>query len=56
MSPISTNDWAWWQAPVTPTTWRSTNRRIMGQAVLGIKQDPLSKVTNNKGLVKWLKW
>jgi hypothetical protein len=34
----------------------STNRRIMVQPCPGIKQDPISKITNVKGLAEWLKW
>jgi hypothetical protein len=35
--------------PVIPTMWGGTNR-IMGQAALGIKGDPISKITKAKGL------
>jgi hypothetical protein len=46
--PSSNKSWVRWRVPVTPVTWGSTNRMITVQAGLGIKQDPISKVTNTK--------
>jgi hypothetical protein len=34
--------------PVIPATWKSTNRRLMVQGVLGIKPDSVSKITNTE--------
>jgi hypothetical protein len=34
--------------PVIPVTWENTNERITVQACLGIKQEPISKITNAK--------
>jgi hypothetical protein len=41
--------------PVIPATWGSTNRRIMVQTGLSIKQDCISKITKTKRLRAWLK-
>jgi hypothetical protein len=39
---------------VIPDTWGSTNWKSTVPADLGIKWDPVSKIT--KGLVEWFKW
>jgi hypothetical protein len=44
----STNGWVWWCVFVIPAIWGSTKRRIVIQVNLGIKQDPISKITNVK--------
>jgi hypothetical protein len=36
--------------------WESTNRRAAFQVTLSIKPDPISKITNTKSLVEWLRW
>jgi hypothetical protein len=44
--------------PVIPATWGSTKSRIAGQANGGVKQDPISKITNAKradGVIQMLK-
>jgi hypothetical protein len=41
---------------VIPSMWRSISKRIRIQAGQGIKQDPISKITKQKGLAAWLKW
>jgi hypothetical protein len=46
--PISTNGWAWCNAPVISATQRSTKSRITVQANLGVNQDPVFKVTVTK--------
>jgi hypothetical protein len=43
---ISTNVWLQWSGPVISATCGSTNRRFKDQASLGIKLDPISKITN----------
>jgi hypothetical protein len=45
---ISTNGRAQWCTPVITPTQGSTNRRIVVQAIPGIKQDCVSKTTNTK--------
>jgi hypothetical protein len=52
--------WAWWCVPVIPAMVLSISR-IMRQACLGKKQDPISKITQpqqkkKKMLESWLKW
>jgi hypothetical protein len=48
--PISTNGWAQWHAPVIQAMHGNIKRKIVVQAGSGIKQDPISKITNAKGL------
>jgi hypothetical protein len=50
------NQWVWWHMPVIPDTWGSTYVRIMVQAGLSRKQDPVSKVTHGKRAGSVLKW
>jgi hypothetical protein len=38
--------------PAIPATWGSPNKRITVQASPGIKQDPISKITNAKTAVR----
>jgi hypothetical protein len=35
--------------------WGSINKRILVQTGQGIKRELISKITNEKGLEKWLK-
>jgi hypothetical protein len=44
--PISTSGCVWWHIPVIPAIWRSTNKRITVQTGLGIKWDPILKLTS----------
>jgi hypothetical protein len=46
--PVTTNGWAQWLTPVIPATQGSTYRKIVVQDSLGIKQNPVPKVTNAK--------
>jgi hypothetical protein len=46
--PISINGWARWHAPAISTMQGSTNRRFSFQVSPGIKQDPVSKISNAK--------
>jgi hypothetical protein len=47
-TPISTNGWAQGFMPVIPALQRIINRIIWIKASLGIKPDPISKITNRK--------
>jgi hypothetical protein len=40
--------WAWWHMPVISAIAGSINRKILVQASLGKKQDPISKITREK--------
>jgi hypothetical protein len=57
---ISTKGWVQWHMPVI--TWGSTNKRILVQASLGVKQDLISKTVNSKRaggaaqVVEYLPW
>jgi hypothetical protein len=44
---MSTTGWVWWYI-CHPSYQRSINRRIAVQGDPGIKQDPISKITNTK--------
>jgi hypothetical protein len=41
--------------PVIPATGGTINRRITVQGDLGIKRDPISKITNPKRSVEWFR-
>jgi hypothetical protein len=41
--------------PSFPATWGSITRRIEVQICLGIKEDPISKITKTKSAVVWFK-
>jgi hypothetical protein len=45
---ISTNTGVKWQASITPNYTGKKNRRIVVLGCLGIKLDPISKITNEK--------
>jgi hypothetical protein len=55
MRPYLINSWEWSCVPVIPAMQRTTNRNIMVYVSLGIRWDPMSKISNNNGLVEWLK-
>jgi hypothetical protein len=50
---ISQWGWVWWCLS-SSATQKSVNR-IMVQAGPVIKQEPISKITNTKGLAEWFK-
>jgi hypothetical protein len=56
MRPYLINCWEWRCVPVTLAMQGSINRNIMVYVSLGIKWDPISKISNKNGLVEWLKW
>jgi hypothetical protein len=50
-SPLNRKGWVWWHVSSIPAVVGDTNRKILVQAGLGIKQDIISKIT--KGKVVW---
>jgi hypothetical protein len=56
MRPYLNNSWEWRCVPVILAMQGSTNRNIIFYVSFGIKRDPISKISNKKELVEWLKW